>query len=222
MSGDEERRSETLPVDAVERLERVCSGFEAAWRRGETPSIEQALGETAGPERTQVLRELLFLDIDCRWRRGGRPRTADYTARFPEDVALVEAAFASIEGSQRSRSNEPARQPALALRSLDPKSLLGTRIGPYKLLEVLGDGGMGVVYLAEQQAPIRRRVVLKLIKRGMDTAEVIARFEAERQALALMSHPNIAKVHDAGTRGRRWCSWEGRRERRWSGRTCGG
>ncbi len=74
---------------------------------------------------------------------------------------------------------------------------LGT-IGPYRLLSVLGEGGMGSVYLAEQSEPIRRRVALKVIKRGMDTKDVIARFESERQALALMSHPNIARVLDAG------------------------
>src|SRR5262245_34242382 len=75
----------------------------------------------------------------------------------------------------------------------------GTVIGPYKLLEQIGDGGMGIVYVAEQERPIRRKVALKVIKPGMDTREVIARFEVERQALALMDHPNIAKVHDAGT-----------------------
>src|SRR5580765_7600693 len=74
----------------------------------------------------------------------------------------------------------------------------GDRIGRYKLLEQIGEGGCGVVYMAEQQEPVRRRVALKVIKLGMDTKQVIARFEAERQALALMDHPNIAKVLDAG------------------------
>jgi WD40 repeat protein/serine/threonine protein kinase len=72
------------------------------------------------------------------------------------------------------------------------------RIGPYKILQKLGEGGMGVVYLAEQEHPIRRRAALKIIKLGMDTRAVIARFEAERQALALMNHPNVAKVFEAG------------------------
>lgn len=72
------------------------------------------------------------------------------------------------------------------------------QIGPYKLLQVIGEGGFGTVYLAEQERPVRRRVALKLIKLGMDTAEVIARFEAERQALAMMDHPHIAHVFDAG------------------------
>ncbi|MHC4621351.1 MAG: protein kinase domain-containing protein, partial [Planctomycetota bacterium] len=74
----------------------------------------------------------------------------------------------------------------------------GTKIGRYKLLQLIGEGGFGVVYMAEQEKPIRRRVALKIIKLGMDTKQVIARFEAERQALALMDHPNIAKVFDAG------------------------
>ncbi len=75
----------------------------------------------------------------------------------------------------------------------------GAQIGPYKLLEQIGEGGMGVVYMAEQQQPIRRKVAVKIIKPGMDTKQVISRFEAERQALALMDHPNIAKVLDAGS-----------------------
>jgi WD40 repeat protein/serine/threonine protein kinase len=75
----------------------------------------------------------------------------------------------------------------------------GTVIGPYKLMEQIGEGGFGLVFVAEQQQPVRRKVALKVIKPGMDTRQVIARFEAERQALALMDHPNIAQVFDAGT-----------------------
>jgi len=77
----------------------------------------------------------------------------------------------------------------------------GTVIGPYKLLQQIGEGGMGVVFMAEQTEPLQRTVALKIIKPGLDTRQVIARFEAERQALAMMDHPNIAKVLDAGTTG---------------------
>ena len=91
---------------------------------------------------------------------------------------------------------------ALDLANAGPEAVVtekpGDHIGRYKLLEKIGEGGYGVVYMAEQAEPIRRRVALKVVKLGMDTKQVIARFEAERQALALMDHPNIAKVLDAG------------------------
>jgi serine/threonine protein kinase len=74
----------------------------------------------------------------------------------------------------------------------------GGKIGPYKLLSILGEGGFGIVYLAEQQKPVKRRVALKVIKPGMDSKQVIARFEAEEQALALLDHPNVAQVYEAG------------------------
>jgi serine/threonine protein kinase len=98
-----------------------------------------------------------------------------------------------------SALGKPAQ--TVALRPLSPSTPTEahpTQIGPYKILEVLGEGGMGVVYLAEQSKPIHRRVALKIIKLGMDTKQVIARFETEREALALMNHPNVAKVFDAG------------------------
>lgn len=75
----------------------------------------------------------------------------------------------------------------------------GAQIGPFKLLGILGEGGYGIVYLAQQERPIKRRVALKVVKPGMDSQQVIARFEAERQALALLDHPNLARIYDAGT-----------------------
>ena len=95
-----------------------------------------------------------------------------------------------------SASISPTRSVASEL-----KEQAGTTIGPYKLLQQIGEGGFGVVYLAEQTEPVRRKVALKIIKPGMDTKDVIARFEAERQALAMMDHPNIAKVLDGGATG---------------------
>ncbi len=78
----------------------------------------------------------------------------------------------------------------------------GDMLGPYRLLELLGEGGFGVVWLAERREPFVQRVAIKIIKPGMDSKEVIARFEQERQALAVMDHPNVAKVHDAGATAR--------------------
>jgi len=94
-----------------------------------------------------------------------------------------------------SDPREVARRHAERNRGDQPPEL----IGPYRILETLGEGGMGTVYLAEQTKPIHRRVALKIIKLGMDTKSVIARFETEREALALMNHPNVARVFDAGT-----------------------
>jgi len=106
----------------------------------------------------------------------------DPHAHRQEDSLLEEPA----SGSPPNLSGPTAEKP-------------GTVIGPYKLLQQIGEGGMGVVYMAEQTEPVERRVALKIIKPGMDTRQVIGRFEAERQALAMMDHPNIAKVLDAGT-----------------------
>src|SRR5687768_9211576 len=91
----------------------------------------------------------------------------------------------------------PGAEPTVIVESVTEKA--GDTIGRYKLRERIGEGGWGAVYVAEQEQPVRRRVALKVIKAGMDTRQVIARFEAERQALAMMDHPNIARVLDAGT-----------------------
>jgi serine/threonine protein kinase len=93
----------------------------------------------------------------------------------------------------------PATDALLDLPPREPHDAPGTVIGTYKLLEQIGEGGMGLVFMAEQSAPVRRKVALKVLKPGMDTRQVVRRFEAERQALALMDHPHIAKIHDAGT-----------------------
>jgi serine/threonine protein kinase len=101
------------------------------------------------------------------------------------------------EGSTARPPEENAFMPEQR-GALASEEQMGSQIGRYKLLERVGEGGFGVVYVAEQKTPIRRRVALKIIKLGMDTKSVVARFEAERQALAMMDHPNIAKVFDAG------------------------
>ncbi len=116
-------------------------------------------------------------------------------------LALSQSAGDFFKECAPALESEPADadQVLVAAESaLEPELPETKRIGPYKLLQKLGEGGYGVVYMAEQEQPIRRRVALKIIKLGMDTKNVIARFEAERQALALMDHPNIARVLDAG------------------------
>src|SRR5262249_37604890 len=115
------------------------------------------------------------------------------------DQALRAEVEALLRAQDRSGDvlDLPENSPAAAV--LPAREAPGTVIGLYKLMEQIGEGGMGLVFVAEQQRPVRRKVALKLIKPGMDTRHVIARFEAERQALALMDHPNIAKILDGGT-----------------------
>ena len=126
------------------------------------------------------------------------------TARELEGEARVAylAASCGADVELRAAVDELLAEDERAPEPPEPRSqedVIPDRIGTFKILEILGEGGMGIVYLAEQREPVRRRVALKVIKPGMDSKAVIARFEAERQALAMMDHPNIAKIFDAGT-----------------------
>src|ERR1051326_7152510 len=141
----------------------------------------------AGPERAAYLEQTCAADEALRQRVVELLRASEEAGTFLHEAA---------PGAQR-----PAE--AFAFPKALPKfeatgEKVGDHIGRYKLLQQIGEGGCGVVYMAAQEEPVRRRVALKVIKLGMDTKNVIARFEAERQALAMMDHPNIAKVLDAG------------------------
>src|SRR5262249_44302382 len=114
----------------------------------------------------------------------------------PEVRLRVESLLAAMEKNDPFLSDPTIDSAPVESAALTEKA--GGRIGPYKLLELIGEGGFGSVFMDEQTEPNSRRVALKVIKQGMDTRAVVARFEQERQALALMDHPNIAKVLDAG------------------------
>src|SRR5262249_8984591 len=124
-----------------------------------------------------------YLDRAC----DGDPALRQQVARLLEAHAAGGSLF----------NGSPAATDATGPFEPSPEAC-GTVIGPYKLMEQIGEGGMGVVYVAEQTRPVRRKVALKIIRPGMDTRQVVARFEAERQALAMMDHPNIARVLDGG------------------------
>jgi len=120
------------------------------------------------------------------------------------DAALRQRIEAPLAGHEQPQGvlaeTVPLNQGTIKLEPLDaPDEAIGQKIGRYKILERVGERGCGVVYVAEQTQPVQRRVAPKVVKLGMDTKQVVARFEAERQALAMMDHPNIAKVLDAGT-----------------------
>ncbi len=153
----------------------------------------EAVEHPAGPDR------LAYLERAC----GADPALR---AKVEELLAAHDGAGGFLGSSPGTATDGGATvdapDPPVDLPTSDARPLSegpGSRIGPYKLLQEIGQGGMGTVFMAEQDRPVRRRVALKVIKAGMDTAQVVARFEAERQALALMDHPNIARVFDVGT-----------------------
>jgi serine/threonine protein kinase len=140
-----------------------------------------------------------YLDEMCAGNPVLRCRIEALLLAHEESGDLLDAATTAPEASDGSSGS---RAPDSTTDQPAPRPIsegAGSRIGPYKLLQQIGEGGMGVVFVAEQERPVRRKVALKVIKPGMDSAQVIARFEAERQALALMDHHHIAKVLDAGT-----------------------
>ncbi len=135
-----------------------------------------------------------YLDEACAGHAGLRQRIEELLRAGEEARGFLQE---PAPGAQRpgDAPESPGPWPSAAIAT----ERVGERIGRYKLLQQIGEGGCGVVYMAEQEEPVRRRVALKVIKLGMDTKQVIARFEAERQALAMMEHPHIAKVLDAGS-----------------------
>ncbi len=152
---------------------------------------------TEGPNREVIVlnaalelheaKRSAYLDEACAGDVALRQRVEDLLRAHEQAENFLRAPPAGLD----SKRNH-------ARLNISPTEKPGDKIGRYKLLQQIGEGGCGVVYMAEQEEPVRRRVALKVIKLGMDTKSVIARFEAERQALALMDHPNIAKVLDAG------------------------
>ncbi|HTG43113.1 MAG TPA: serine/threonine-protein kinase [Verrucomicrobiae bacterium] len=138
---------------------------------------------------------LIELYTEANARLAGAERDRFLLEACGEDAALRKQIISLLQSHQDAGEflTEPIFPPLLVATEKP-----GDIIGRYTLLEKLGEGGCGVVYVAEQSTPVRRRVALKVVKLGMDTKSVIARFEAERQALAIMDHPNIAKVFDAG------------------------
>ncbi len=140
-------------------------------------------------------REIFLAAIDL--RDGDREKYLADACK--DDVDLRERVLTLLRMAEESGSLPASPVHQLAETSAQTKLTIGSMVGRYKLLELIGEGGMGAVYVAEQTEPMRRKVALKVIKPGMDSKQVIGRFEAERQALALMDHPNIARVLDAGS-----------------------
>ncbi len=191
-------------VTLLRQIDAICDRFEEQWSTGQCPDWKALLDQIDPSHRERLLEKLLDVDLELRQSVGQTVQAVDYDA-------LGQGAVDYVRVRLQSLTDRPLNsQPTEATGKSELRQSASRQIGPFKLLQRIGEGGMGAVWMANQQKPVRRRVALKVIKAGMDTRQVIARFEAERQALAMMDHQNIAKVLDAGMTddGRPWFAME--------------
>jgi serine/threonine protein kinase/tetratricopeptide (TPR) repeat protein len=188
-----------LDFSVKRHLDVICDEFERHWSDNARSDIKPLLERIDQKHRDQLLRMLVDVDVELRSKAGKRVLADEYSELGEQVVAQVGELLAvdpdvpipPTSSTEPSLTRTAAKPP--------PQSAALNSIGPYKLLQQIGEGGMGTVWMAEQEKPVRRRVALKLIRGDIGSKDAIARFEAERQALAMMDHQNIAKVLDAGT-----------------------
>ncbi len=175
----------------MKSFETVCDEFEEQRKHGNRSPIAGWFEQVPEQERGRLIKELVAMDIYYRHQAGDPLPVDDYARQFPNlDLGTISV---SARHSKHAVDRIP---PTVDSPQIKSGSLVA---GKYRLLERVGEGGMGQVWLAEQRVPVKRQVAIKLIRPGMDSEGVLKRFEAERQALALMDHPNIARVIDGGT-----------------------
>lgn len=217
MKSDGRPQINRLSLTQLNRIDSVCTKYEVEVVRsledlsgdstnqtGSRATLEHCLIGFDGDERAQLLRELLEIDVELREGRGEKPQDSDYAhLSAAGDQTVVRSVFDTKHITQTHsgvRTDSNARAVRQHGKTASEKPLeIGTCIGPYELKRCLGEGGMGVVYLAEQSEPIARQVALKVVRSDLGSARIIERFQQEQQALAAMDHPNVARVLDAGT-----------------------
>lgn len=178
----------SLTDQQLSEIDALGDRFDQELLKGDAPRIEIFLAEAPEAARDGLLAELLAMEWEYRAQKGDDPQQDEYFRRFPEQTGIIANVFAR-DAKANSGSNDSILLPV----NLPPV------LENFRLIKELGRGGMGIVWLAEQDRPVKRRVALKLVKSELTSQDAIARFDVEKQALAMMDHPNIARVLDAGT-----------------------
>ncbi|MCI0683658.1 MAG: serine/threonine-protein kinase [Gemmataceae bacterium] len=185
--------------DSDALLDQICDTFEKAWREGRLPRIEDCLEQAAPSLRTQLFKELLLSECECRRGRGETPSLDEYRSRFPEHADVIDELFRStvVGGDERVRGSATPG-PRGAAPPLPGGTLSVHALSGYEVLEEIDRGGMGVVYKARQTA-LNRLVALKMLLGGAHAgAEQRERFRREAEAAARLHHPNIVQIHEIG------------------------
>lgn len=192
-------------------LTQLSEEFRSAWTSADRPGIDAYLSRADPARRTELASLLLRIDIEHRVRSGEEPSVTDYDSLGPalaDDISRLIDELQSadelvdIDATQSAsshRASAATRVQSDTFRRDAPQRRRSATVGPYKLIKRIGKGGMGSVWIAEQEEPVKRRVALKLIRADATSDGTIARFDAERQAIAMMDHQNIARILDAGT-----------------------
>ena len=184
--------SDDIKLDRI--LDQLCNEYEANWLQSKRPSFQDFLDKVDPQYHQKLLGMLVEVDVSLCLDDGKTVLAEDYAELGDSIVKRVRALI-----NDRDKTIPPQNSTNKLVHEGSSPPAPPKQIGPYKLLQQIGEGGMGSVWMAEQEKPVRRRVALKLIRADMGSKEVVARFEAERQALAMMNHQNIAKILDAGT-----------------------
>jgi superkiller protein 3 len=192
----DDSQDEGLPLEVMRRIDRACDDFEAEWRAGRRPRLEEYLGETSGRERSVLLGELLRLEIEQRRAQGETPSPHEYRAYLPEQASVLDALFASPATSGVSVAVTPHK--TTPYQPVRPGAPPLPAVPGYRVLEVLGQGGMGVV-LRAYDADLDRFLAIKVLhERYRGRPDLDRRFLAEAQVTGRLQHPGVPPVHEVG------------------------